>query len=102
MDNVVDTTIKLLGLPGTDKVTGFKGVVTTVGFDVYGCVQVLLTPRVRAEDGKLQEGYWFDVKRLRLGSDMDRVMEVPAHMTTAFGSEAGANDLPMPSSMPAP
>lgn len=30
--------IDLLGLKAEDKVTGFKGVITTLSFDLYGCV----------------------------------------------------------------
>jgi len=53
----------LLGKKATDSVTGFHGVVTSVCFDLYGCIQVLLTPTVD-EDGKKREGYWMDTTRL--------------------------------------
>ncbi len=33
-----------LGLKAEDMVTGFKGVVSTVSFDLYGCIQAVLTP----------------------------------------------------------
>lgn len=64
-----------LGLQAEDKVTGFKGVVTTLSFDLYGCIQVVLTPRV-AEDGKQPDGRWFDIARLEYLSSTP-VMPVP-------------------------
>lgn len=63
-----------LGYKATDKVTGFSGVVTSVCFDLYGCVQAIITPP--AVDGKdLQTGSWFDINRLALSGE--RVMPVP-------------------------
>ncbi len=59
-----DTYIGMLGLTYRDKVTGFVGVVTTVSFDLYGCIQMVVTPP--AEDGKVKEGGWFDYNRLEL------------------------------------
>lgn len=55
----------LLGRPAIDKVTGFSGVVTALSFDLYGCIQVVLTPRV-GEDSKLKDEKWFDVSRLSM------------------------------------
>lgn len=53
----------LLGMRTVDKVTGFKGVVTSVAFDLYGCVQALVHPGID-EAGKFGEQAWFDVARL--------------------------------------
>ena len=58
--------IELLGLKAEDVVTGFKGVITSVAFDLYGCVQAILTPAV-SKDGKRLDGSWYDVTRLKLG-----------------------------------
>lgn len=65
----------LLGLKARDKVTGFEGVVSTVSFDLYGCIQVVLTPPLDG-DGKKQDGVWFDVARLEVTDDVP-VMDVP-------------------------
>lgn len=57
----------LLGWKVKDKVTGFVGVVTHVGLDLYGCVQAIVCPAVVCESGgaqKLEGGTWFDVARL--------------------------------------
>ena len=53
-----------MGLKGVDKVTGFKGVVTSVSYDLYGCIQVILTPEVD-EKGKREDGRWYDVQRIK-------------------------------------
>jgi hypothetical protein len=63
--------LNILGLKCKDKVTGFSGVVTSISFDLYGCVQAVVTPD--AESGK--NCTWFDVTRLDVTSE--RVMDVP-------------------------
>ena len=67
--------LALLGHIMRDKVTSFQGVVVSVSFDLYGCVQAILNPGVD-NDGKLQEKSWFDVNRLEKVSEY-RVMEPP-------------------------
>ena len=57
--------ISLLGMKAKDKVTGFKGVITTMSFDLYGCIQAAVTPSVDS-NGKIPEGRWFDVTRLKI------------------------------------
>ncbi len=57
--------IELLGLKAKDSVTGYSGVITTVSFDLYGCVQAVITPPVN-KDGEIQNGNWFDVTRLEI------------------------------------
>ena len=73
----------MLGLEVEDKVTGFKGVVASVGFDLYGCVQVIVNPGV-GSDGKLMDQQWFDIARLRVRSETP-VMDVP---NFEFGRQA--------------
>ena len=67
--------LKLLGLKVRDGVTGVEGVVTSVCFDLYGCVQVAVQPR-GTKDGKLEDGRWFDEKRIKV-LDKKPVMDVP-------------------------
>ncbi len=69
--------VDMLGFKVIDKVTGFEGVVSSVGFDLYGCVQVVVTPPVTAKDGKLEDSRWFDIQRLRV-VEGERVMAVPS------------------------
>ena len=65
----------LLGKKVKDKVIGCEGVVTSISYDLYGCVQALLTPFVDKE-GKKGDSDWFDSKRL-IVTDHYPVMEVP-------------------------
>lgn len=71
---MIQNTIALLGLKGRDKITGYAGVITSVCFDLYGCVQVALNPPVD-KDGKVPDGRWFDVSRVDVNDD--RVMASP-------------------------
>lgn len=74
----------LLGLPATDKVTGFKGVITSLSFDLYGCVTVVIDPGVK-EDNSKENGRWFDVTRLKIES-LEPIMERP-DFETAYAVE---------------
>jgi hypothetical protein len=67
--------MKMLGMKVTDKVTGFKGVVASVSFDLYGCIQCIVTPEA-GELGKQEDCRWFDIKRLRVTGKRP-VMELP-------------------------
>lgn len=68
--------LDLLGKTGRDRVTGFAGRVTSVAFDLFGCVQAALSPPVD-KDGKRVDGLFFDVHRIEI-TDHARVMPVPA------------------------
>lgn len=72
--------VDFLGWKAKDRITGFAGVVTTVSFDLYGCVQCVLTPPVN-EKGETPDGRWFDSNRLVLDRDAGRVMSLPAHFS---------------------
>ena len=67
--------IEILGFKVKDKVTGIKGVATTVSFDLYGCIQVVISREVD-KDGKTLDSRWFDINRLEV-SGKTRVMEPP-------------------------
>jgi hypothetical protein len=70
----MDTNNIKLGATYVDKITGFTGV--AIGFVTYisGCNQVLIAPRV-GDDGKLQEGRWFDEQRLLSSNEALIVLE---------------------------
>ena len=70
--------IELLGYPATDKITGFKGVITSMSFDLYGCVQAAITPSADTEKGEYKVGNWFDVTRLEI-TNTERVMDIPEY-----------------------
>jgi hypothetical protein len=67
--------LDLLGFRVEDKVTGMEGVVASISFDLYGCVQAIVNPGM-TKDGKLADSVWFDVNRLKVTSKKP-VMEVP-------------------------
>ena len=67
--------IDLLGHKAVDAVTGLKGVVTSISFDLYGCVQALVTPP--AADKNNTDATWLDVGRLKI-SRGKRVLPIPA------------------------
>ena len=83
----------LLGFRVRDNITGFQGVVSSISFDLYGCVQAVVTPA--AEDGKLSESAWFDISRLKV-LDKKPVMQIPDY---DYGPQAegkqGAADKPL-------
>jgi hypothetical protein len=94
--------MRLLGWRVEDRVTGFKGVVTSISFDLYGCVQAIVTPPPD-KDGKLMEQHWFDVKRLFMRG-AEPVMKVPqfesAPAVISAGDEAGPQAKPALPSQP--
>lgn len=54
--------MKMLGHEVKDIVTGFEGVVTSISFDLYGCVQAIVSPK--AKEGEVKDGRWLDTNRL--------------------------------------
>lgn len=89
---MIEKHLNLLGQQMKDRVTGFKGMVDSVCFDAYGCVQATLKPKVD-KDGNVPNSIWFDVQRLEVSGK--RLMDVPPHMTTVPGTERGPADKPM-------
>ena len=67
--------LNLLGMEVKDKVTKSSGVVSSVSYDLYGCIQALITPPVAA-DGKRENSHWYDVNRLTI-TGKKPVMKVP-------------------------
>ncbi len=68
-------TVNLLGYKAKDKITGLEGVIASVCFDLFGCVQVILTPP-KTDDGRLPDSHWFDVSRVDV-TDSVPVMSRP-------------------------
>lgn len=81
--------LELLGLTVRDRVTGFTGVVTSVSYDLYGCVQGLVNPGM-GKEGKLGELLWFDIGRLAIVND------VPVMVPPVFVADKGAESKPYP------
>lgn len=84
--------VDLLGKTARDKVSGYQGVVVTVAFDLFGCVQAILKPPVD-KDGKIQDGHFFDVNRLEI-VDAPRVMPVPEYASKPAEHKHGPAEKP--------
>jgi len=81
--------LKLMGLRVQDRVTGFAGVVTSIGFDLYGCVQAVVTPPIDSNEkmeSEKMESRWFDTKRL-IVTDRNPVMELPDFIQVPGGQD---------------
>jgi hypothetical protein len=89
----------LLGKKVEDTVTGFKGVVTAVSFDLYGCVQAIVNPG-KDKDGKLQEQCWFDIARLKAVSEKPVMTPPDFEYGEIARGEKGAAEKPMMKSLP--
>ena len=84
--------LRLLGFKVRDVVTGFEGVVESISFDLYGCVQAVVRPGLD-EKGLLQDGRWFDLKRLSAISDAP-VMAAPTFDAVPGGADKPAYPSP--------
>lgn len=61
--SIIAASLAMLGTMQRDRATGFTGMVSSIAFDAQGCVQAYIVPPVSKEH-KLQDGGWFDLKRL--------------------------------------
>ena len=77
MMDAAQSHIELLGYKASDKVTGHKGMIDSVGFAAYGCIQVSIKPTELDKDGKMQDGYWLDVTRIIVDFESGRVVDFP-------------------------
>ena len=59
----VNEALALLGLKVKDSVTELEGVVTSISFELYGCIQAIVNPGLD-KDGKERDMHWFDISRL--------------------------------------
>ena len=60
--------LDLLGYKVKDKVSDYEGVVASISFDLYGCIQADVRPMGLNKDGHLIQGSWLDVSRLKVVS----------------------------------
>ena len=57
--------IDLLGLKVEDRVTGLRGIVACMSFNLYGCIQAAINPGLD-KDKKMRDSLWLDVSRLKV------------------------------------
>lgn len=62
----IDEHLDLLGRKAKDKVTGFTGIIDSISFDLYGCIQAALKPFTLDKEGMIKDGCYFDITRLTL------------------------------------
>jgi hypothetical protein len=67
--------LQLLGLHVTDKITGFKGIVSSIGFSLYGYIHVLVDPGHTT--GKPGDSYNFDAPRLTVTEGSVPILPTP-------------------------
>lgn len=63
--SLVEDSLSWLGLRVGDKLTTFTGIISSISFDVSGCIQGYVRPE-ECKDGKMAEGYWLDLNRLEI------------------------------------
>ena len=91
-----------LGRRVTDRVTGFQGVVTSISFDLYGCVQAIITPPASSTTEQ-EKCRWMDLARLEV-EEGDPVMQRPDFLSKSRQAEGrqGAAEKPEAPEMPLP
>ena len=62
----MDKIFNKLGFKGVDRISGYRGVIESVSFDIYGCVQYLLRREVKDNDPNTDVAAWYDEKRIRV------------------------------------
>ncbi len=96
MNEQVRKHMSLLGHEVQDKITKQKGVCSSISFDLYGCIQAAITPKVN-KDGERHTSYWYDVSRLKVLNNKKRVMTLPNYDfgPVAEGKHGCCNDKPL-------
>ncbi len=61
---IIEKHFEWLGHKVKDKMSDYEGVVTSLSFDLYGCIQADVRPTELNEKGSLKVGCWLDVSRL--------------------------------------
>lgn len=77
--------MELLGLKVKDKVTDTTGIVTSISYDLYGCIQAIITLSAGTENRENLIG-WYDIKRLEILDDVP-VLDMPNWDIEEIGCE---------------
>jgi len=75
----------LLGLHVKDKVTNVTGIVTSMSYDLYGCIQALIIPSAEIPNREDLRG-WYDINRLEV-LNKTPVLKLPDWATEEIGCE---------------
>lgn len=87
--NPITETDFSLGDRVKDDVTNFEGVVSTIGFKLYNCPRVAVTPDTDGEPAKEYERRWFDAPRVTIIEE-DVVSQYNSLQNEGETSETGA------------
>lgn len=89
--------VELLGSKGKDRITKQDGVISSISFDLYGCIQVLLTPLKVKNGMEIKSHGWFDLNRIEITKGK-KVMEHPSFETKydTFNDVGGPAEKPIP------
>lgn len=89
--------IELLGSKGKDKITKQDGVISSVSFDLYGCIQVILTPLKVKNGEEIKSHGWFDINRIEVSKDK-KIMKHPCfeNKYKSLNDVGGAAEKPFP------
>jgi len=89
MKSIVEESLDLLGMTVKDKITGITGVASSIDFDLYGCIQVIITPTGLTKTGEVKSGSnWLDINRIEIVSKK-KIMKTPDY--TKYGSKETVN-----------
>ena len=75
--------LDLLGHKVKDKVSDFQGVVISMSFDLYGCIQADVRSMELDEKGMVRGGIWMDV------SMVVKLVMIPSHIFWSGYEEGG-------------
>lgn len=90
--------LELLGLKVRDRVTGFTGIVESISWDLYGCIQAVVRPPID-DKGAMPDGKWLDVLRLEV-LDRSPVMEIPGGFVSYGNAPVAKSDPHGPAEKP--
>lgn len=63
---IIEQCVAFLGKKVEDKISKRKGIVTSVCFDLYGCIQVVVDEQKLDKEGKAMTFGWVDINRLNI------------------------------------
>ena len=60
--------IDWLGREAIEALTGATGTITSISYDLTGCIQAFIDPCRVLESGEKAQGSWFDTDRIRIST----------------------------------
>ena len=95
MNPQVELALRTLGLHGRDRITGISGVVTSVCFDLYGCIQLALHPGLD-EKGEPRDVRWYDLVRIEIDYGTAPCVVLPDFVSPRTARVPGPAEKPAP------